>query len=142
MVAYIWPIALIVLSNIFYHIFAKSFPDSINPFAALSITYIVAAFASLAVYFFTREEHSGLFMEYAKTNWVPFAFGLSLLALEAGFIYTYQAGWKISTAYVVASVLLSVILIFVGYFLYKEPITWNKILGIAVCLLGLWIINK
>ena len=32
---------------------------------------------------------------------------------------------------------IAVILIFVGYMLYKEAITWNKIVGIIVCLTGL-----
>ena len=34
----IWPIALIVFSNIFYNICAKETPAGINPFAALSVT--------------------------------------------------------------------------------------------------------
>ncbi len=142
MIAYIWPIALIVLSNIFYNICAKSFPSGINPFAALTFTYLVAAFASFVIYFLTKDEKSGLLLEYAKTNWVPFAFGLCLLGLEAGFIYTYKAGWPISSAYIVTSAFLAILLIAVGYLLYKEPVSWNKIVGVVVCLLGLWIINR
>lgn len=142
MIAYIWPIALIVLSNLFYNICAKSFPSVMNPFAALTITYIVAAVASLVLYFLTREEKSALLLEYAKANWVPYAFGLCLLGLEAGFIYTYKAGWPISSAYIITSAFLAILLIVVGYLLYKEPISWNKIVGVAVCLLGLWIINS
>ena len=29
----------------------------------------------------------------------------------------------------------------IGYMLYKEAITWNKIVGILVCLAGLGLIN-
>jgi drug/metabolite transporter (DMT)-like permease len=142
MVAYIWPIALIVLSNLFYNICAKSFPYALNPFAALTITYVVAALLALIMYFLTKDEKSGLLLEYAKANWVPFVFGLCLLGLEAGFIYTFKAGWPISSAYIVTSAFLSILLIVVGFLLYKEPISWNKIVGVAVCLLGLWIINR
>ena len=35
----------------------------------------------------------------------------------------------------------TVILIFVGYLLYHEAITWNKIVGIIICLAGLVLIN-
>ena len=142
MVAYIWPIALIVLSNLFYNICAKSFPSALNPCAALTITYVVAALLALIMYFLTKDEKSGLLLEYAKANWVPFVFGLCLLGLEAGFIYTFKAGWPISSAYIVTSAFLSILLIVVGFLLYKEPISWNKIVGVAVCLLGLWIINR
>ena len=142
MVAYICPIALIVLSNLFYNICAKSFPSALNPFAALTITYVVAALLALIMYFLTKDEKSGLLLEYAKANWVPFVFGLCLLGLEAGFIYTFKAGWPISSAYIVTSAFLSILLIVVGFLLYKEPISWNKIVGVVVCLLGLWIINR
>ena len=44
-------------------------------------------------------------------------------------------------AQIVSSAVLAVILIFVGYLLYHEAITWNKIAGIIVCLAGLALIN-
>lgn len=33
-------------------------------------------------------------------------------------------------------------LIFVGYLLYHEAITWSKVIGIALCLVGLVFINR
>ena len=142
MAAYIWPVALVVLSNIFYNICAKSFPSALNPFAALTVTYVVAGLCAFVMYFLTKDEKSTLFFEYQKVNWVPFVFGLCLLGLEAGFIYTYKAGWPISTAFIVTSAFLSIFLILIGYLFYKEPVNWNKIAGIAVCLAGLWMINR
>ncbi len=141
MFSYVWPLALVVLANTFYNICAKSFPN-MNPFAALTVTYLVAAALSFVLYFFLKEDKSTLLLEYTKINWVPFAFGLALLGLEVGFIFTYKAGWPISTAYIVMSAFLAVILLGVGFALYKEPISLNKIIGIAVCLIGLWIINR
>ena len=63
------------------------------------------------------------------------------MGLEVGFIYAFRAGWQISMAQIVSSAVLAVILIFVGYLLYHEAITWNKLAGIAVCLAGLVLIN-
>lgn len=54
----------------------------------------------------------------------------------------YKAGWNISTAQIVQSVILAVVLIFVGCLLYKEIITVQKIVGILICLGGLYLINK
>lgn len=140
MFRYIWPLALVVLSNVFYQICTKSVPDAINPFASLTVTYLVGAAASLLMFFVTSRG-SSLFAEYGKINWASFVLGLSIIGLEVGFIYMYKAGWTISTAQVVQSAVLAIILIGVGYILYKEQITWNKIIGIAVCLAGLGILN-
>ena len=41
-----------------------------------------------------------------------------------------------------SNTLLAVILIFVGLIGYHEQISWSKILGVAICLVGLYFINK
>lgn len=140
MIAYIWPLALVVLSNVFYQICAKSVPDAMNPFASLTITYAIGALASLALYL-GLHKGGNLLSEYKNANWAPFVLGLSIVGLEVGYIFAYKAGWPVSTAQIVQAAILAVILIFVGYAFYKEAITWNKIAGIAVCLIGLGLIN-
>ena len=42
---------------------------------------------------------------------------------------------------IVQSAFLAIVLIFIGYFLYREAITWNKLIGVAICLIGLAFIN-
>ncbi len=51
MFSYIWPIALIVLSNTVYQICAKSVPEGMDPMASLTVTYLVAALASGILFF-------------------------------------------------------------------------------------------
>lgn len=86
--------------------------------------------------------HGGnLIKEYSKLNWAPFTMGLVVVGLETGFIYAYKAGWQVSTAFITQSSFLSAALIFVGYVLYHEPLTWNKLAGVGICLVGLFIIN-
>ena len=52
-----------------------------------------------------------------------------------------RTGWQVSVAQIVQACALAVILIFVGYLIYKEELTWNKVLGALVCLGGLVLIN-
>ena len=47
----------------------------------------------------------------------------------------------ISTTEIVQSSLLAIILIGVGRLFYHEAITWNRVLGVAICILGLAVIN-
>ncbi len=141
MFAYVWPIALAVLSNVLYHICAKSVPESMDPLASLTVTYLVAAAAS-AILYFVLNRGGNLAEEYSRLNWAPFVLGVVIIGLEIGFIYAYKAGWQVSTAAVVQSSFLAVALIFAGFLLYKEALTWNKLAGIAVCLAGIALINR
>ena len=140
MLSYIWPIALIVLSNTLYQICAKSVPEGMDPFASLTVTYLVAAAVS-GILYFVLGPHTGLLKEYGKLNWAPVVLGLVIVGLEAGYIFAFKAGWQVSTAQVVQAAVLAGVLLFVGYLLYHEALTWNKILGIGICLVGLVFIN-
>lgn len=137
---YVWPLALVVLSNTLYQVCTKSVPEKMNPFASLTVTYLIGAIVSVILYF-TLEKNANLLSEYRKLNWVPFALGISIVGLECGWIYSYKAGWQISTAQILQSAVLGIILIFIGFFGYNESLSWNKLLGIAFCMTGLVFIN-
>ncbi len=137
---YIWPIGLVVLSNVMYQLCAKAVPEGMDPFASLTITYAVGAVTS-AILFFVMNGGGDLLREYGKANGTPFLFGVVLVGLEVGWIFAYKAGWPVSTASVVQSAFLAVALIFVGWLLYHEALTWNKLVGVAICLVGLVFIN-
>ena len=141
MASYIGPVALVVLSNTLYQICAKSIPETVNPIASLTITYLTAAAASVVLYCVLNRDVN-LVQQWRQINWASIVLGLVLVGLEAGFIYAYQAGWQVSTAATVQSAFLAILLLAVGVALYHEAITWNKIVGVAVCLIGLAILNK
>lgn len=135
------PIAIIVVSNIFYHICSKSVPDGLNPFAALTVTYVIGAVAA-AIAFFVQNPGESLIQQYRQLNWSPFVLGLSIVGLEVGSIYMYKAGWNLSTGQLVHGAILAVCLIGIGCLFYHESISVAKVLGICACLLGLFLINK
>ena len=138
--SYIWPMALVVASNVFYQICTKSVPEEVDPFASLIVTYLVAAAAS-AVLYFALGSGGNLLKECGKLNWTAFVLGIVIIGLEAGWIYAYKAGWQVSTGFIVQSAILAGALLLVGYFLYHESLTWNKLAGVAICLVGLIFIN-
>ena len=140
MFSYIWPIALAILSNVLYHICAKTTPEGIHPFASLTATYLTGAALS-AVLYYVLAPQANLVKECSRLNWAPFALGIVIVGLEGGWLYAYKAGWQVNTGFIVQSAFVSVLLLFVGYFLYHEALSWNKLLGTAICLLGLVFIN-
>lgn len=138
--SYIWPMALLIASNTVYQICAKSVPKEINPFASLVVTYLVGAVASAVLYYVLGSDGS-LIKEYGKLNWAPVVLGIVIVGLEAGWIYAYKAGWQVSTGFIVQSAFLAMSLLLVGFFLFHESLTWNKLVGVAICLIGLVFIN-
>ena len=141
MFSYIWPLGLIILSNVFYHICTKSVSPKMDPFASLTVTYLIAAGFS-TLFYFVFNKGGNILGECKHINWAVVVLGICIIGLELGNICAYKAGWQISISSIVASAVLAIILIFVGFAFYKEAITLNKVIGIVICLVGLVFINK
>ena len=133
----LWPMLMVVGANTVYNICAKSVPDKLNSFAALTINYLVAAGLSLALFYLT----SGV-QEMVKTNWAPVVMGLTVVGLELGYIFIYRAGWKVSVASLVANIALACLLVVVGVLLYKEILTLRQVAGMGLCVAGLLLISR
>lgn len=118
----------------------KSMPGDVNPFAALMVTYLVAAVIS-AIIFVYMVGPSDVGVELSKINWTSVVLALAIVGLEVGYVFVYRAGWTVSTASVVANIWLACVLLFVGYFLYRENVSLNQIIGIMLCMFGLVLIN-
>jgi multidrug transporter EmrE-like cation transporter len=139
-----WPIALIVLSNICYHICSKQVPQALDPMASLTVTYAVGAVTALIMYFALNRGAgpSSLVREYSGVNWTSFVLGVAIVGLEVGCIYMYRAGWNINTGYMFESAIFAVALLFIGKFLFGEELSLTKIAGVGVCLAGLWLMKR
>lgn len=136
----LYPILIIVLSNVLYNVCTKSTPNEVNAFATLSVTYLVAAGVSFATFFITSK-NKNILTEFSKTNWTTFVLGFVIIGLELGYILAFRNGWKMNTASVTANITLAVALIFVSMIFYKESITLKQIAGIVLCGGGLVLIN-
>ena len=139
--SYIWPLALMIVSNTVYHVCAKSMPAKLDPLASLTVSYLLAAIFSAAAYFVINRGSADLLREYSGLNWVPFLLGLALVGMEAGSIYAYRAGWSVSTLQVTSAAGIAALLVFIGYLAYHEAITPSKLIGLACCIAGLYFLN-
>ena len=140
MVSFLWPMALLVLSNTVYQICAKSVPKAADPFACLTVTYLIGAAASAGLYLLLHRD-GNLLQEYGRMNWAPFVLGIVIVGLEVGWMYAYKAGWQVSTAFIVQSAVLAGTLLVVGTLLFREALSWNKVVGVVICLVGLIFLN-
>ena len=136
----LWPIALVVLANIFYNIITKSTPSDSNAMLSLTVTYLVAALCTFALYL--TGTHQGLAADMTKLNWTSFALGISIVGLEFGYIHVYRAGWNVNTAPLVANIALACALLFVGYLFFHETLSLRQLIGAVVCVGGLILITN
>ena len=136
-----WPIALAVVADVAYQVASKQTPATMNPFASLTLAYLVGAVASAALYFVTSSG-GNIFGEWKLANWTTIVLGLAIVGLEAGSIYMFRAGWDVSVGPMVKNAIIAIALLALGFLVYKEPVTGTKVAGIGLCLAGLWLINR
>lgn len=134
------PIFIIVASNCFYHICSKSTPSNLNAFGALMVTYLTASIVTAIILIYMVKPENVL-LELGKINWTSFVLGVAIVGLEAGYLFAYRAGGNVNTTPLIANTALAVALIFIGAVLYKEGISLKQIAGIALCLVGMIVIN-
>ncbi len=134
-------IILTVISTILYHLIQKATPVDVNPIISLFITYITAAAFCVILYPFFGKGLT-LSEQLHKINWATFALGAAVLGIEVGYLFAYRAGGNLSTTNLLASTLVSVTLLLIGYLYYLDHITPYKIVGILLCILGIFFINK
>lgn len=137
----IYPILMVVGANTIYNISCKSAPANINSFAFLTVTYVIATVSS-AVMFFLTSDSKQLLTELSKINWAAIALGIAIVGLEVGYIYVYRAGWKIGVASLVTNITLSCVLLAIGFFVYKDVISFRQLLGVCISAVGLFMLIK
>ena len=138
---YVTSIALIVGSNVFYNLLTKATPAGANPLAALVVTYLTAAAATFLL-LLAGSRGQGLGAAFRSVNWTSLALGLSIIGLEFGYIQAYRAGWNISVCSLAANITLAVLLLAIGVLFFRERLSGNQFFGAALCLIGLFFINR
>ena len=133
------PIVVVVLANVFYQISSKGINADQNAFMGLIVNYATALSAIILLFCLT--EHNSISAEISKTNWACILMGLSITAVEAGFVMIYRMGGQISTISLIVNILLAVVMLAVGVTFYSEVLTMQKIIGAVLCIIGIIVIS-
>jgi drug/metabolite transporter (DMT)-like permease len=129
-----------VASNVLYHIAQKLMPVAVSPALALFVTYLSAAAACvLLLPLFPLSAPIGASLR--QLNLSSFVLALAIVGLELGFLMAYRAGWSITTAGLISNTAVAVLLVPVGVGFFRERLTLVNAVGIAVCLVGLVLVN-
>jgi drug/metabolite transporter (DMT)-like permease len=137
---FLW-LSLAIVSTVAYHVVMKLTPAGVNPLLSLMVTYgAVAVLLGGALVlapgdFAWREEVRHL-------NWTAIALALAIIGLDLGFILLYRSGFEVSLGALVTQSAAAMLLVGIGVLVFREKLSLANGLGIALCLVGLWLVNR
>jgi drug/metabolite transporter (DMT)-like permease len=140
MTIFVGSMVLTVVCYLFYHLSSKSIPADLNPIVSLIVTYgvaLVVGLLLLPVYPSTTPVAKSLH----QVNWASVLMGLAIFGIEMGYLYAYRSGWHINVAGAVSNVAVAVLLVPVGFLLFKEGLTATKVVGLVLCIAGMIVVN-
>jgi uncharacterized membrane protein len=140
MILFYGSMVLTVVCYLFYHVSSKSVPTDLNPIVSLVVTYGIALMVALLLLpVFPRT--MGVQESFRKVNWASVVMGLAIFGIEMGYLYAYRSGWHINLAGVFSNVAVTVLLVPVGYMVFRDQLSMTKAFGILLCIAGMIVVN-
>lgn len=140
---YTFSMLLTVASNLGYHFCQKSIDSKVPPFLSLAVTYAVGFSATiLAMALVPSLNGVEGWKGISRIGWASYALGFALVGLELGFLLVYRAGWKLSLAALYSNIGVTLLLIPIGLYYYREELNTTRVAGIVCSLIGLWLLGK
>jgi uncharacterized membrane protein len=133
---YYFPLLTTTVAIVLAQFLQKTVPRHVHPLAALMVIYGVAFLVSLCGFLFIsgpRELGAAL----GQVSWVSYALGFVILGLESGSLLAYRFGWKVSTYSMVVNASSALLLMPMGWWVFREKLTFTHGLGALLCLAGL-----
>ena len=134
-------LTLAIVATVGYHLVLKVTPANVNPILSLAATYLVVAVALSTVYLLTPTATPA--REAVKLlNWTVFALAAAIIFLDVGFLMLYRSGFDVSLGQLVTQSAAALLLLGLGVVLFRERLNLANLAGIALCVVGLWLINR
>jgi drug/metabolite transporter (DMT)-like permease len=134
------PLALAVGGNVLYHFGQKTMPRDAPAIVATLVAYLVAGITCVAL-LPVFDPTLTLASARKALHWSPLLVGVGIVGVELGFLLAYRANWPISSASLVTTVLLTVVLVPAGALFFREGWSASRALGLVLCLAGLWLLK-
>jgi uncharacterized membrane protein YdcZ (DUF606 family) len=130
-----------VTGGVLYHVAQKSVPKQVSPFAAIIIAYAIGIVCCLiAMLFFPGERP--LLESWQGANWAVWLVGISATVIEVSILLAYRSGWIISVTSVIVNISVALVLLPVGFLIFRERVSWMNAAGIVFCLFGLYLLSR
>ncbi len=138
---YLASISLIVTSVLVYQIAQKNLPHDLNPWHALVVVYAVALGFCVLASLFDRSG-KGFLDAVRGVNWAVPLVGVAAVGIELGWILAFRAGWALNITGLVSNVTVAVLVAPIGLLFFKEKLSPQNLIGMALCLIGLSLVVR
>ena len=134
-------LSLAILCTVGYHLVLKVTPAGVNPLLSLMVTY---ALVTLLFGIVLLGAPGGFEWrhELRQLNWTALALAAVIVGLDVGFLYLYRGGFEVSLGALVTQSAAAMLLLVVGVALFREKLTAGNVVGLALCFVGLWLVNR
>jgi drug/metabolite transporter (DMT)-like permease len=134
-------LVLAVVSTFGYHLVIKLTPATVSPLVSLAVTYatVTVLFAAAAV---LAPDGAPLRESLRQVNWTALALAGTIVGLDLGFLLLYRSGFDLSLGQLVTQSVAALMLIIVGVAAFRERLSVANVAGIALCIVGLWLISR
>ncbi len=136
----VW-LVIAISCTVGYHLVLKLTPAGANPLLSLLVTYALVAAAFAAILVLSPGEFAWR-QEFTKLNWTALALALVIVGLDLGFLYLYRSGFEISLGALVTQSAAALLLLAIGVAVFREKLTTANVVGLALCLAGLWLVHR
>jgi multidrug transporter EmrE-like cation transporter len=133
-------LAIAIVSTVAYHVVLKVTPPAASPFLSLAVSYATGSLVFLVLY---AAMPGGVTLRAGleALNWTALALAASVVLLDLGFLCLYRSGFDISLGQLITQSAGALILLGVGVAYFQERLSALNVGGIALCIVGLWMIN-
>ncbi|MCK7614947.1 EamA family transporter [Roseibium sediminicola] len=132
--------ALAVVGTIGYHNFIKMIPATIDPIISVIAIYVFVMIISALIFpFFV--DRSAIADNIRMVNWTQFGVACAVVCMELGFLLMYRSGWDLSVGNVVTGVAINIVLLGIGFLLFKEALSPINVLGVLLSIVGVALIS-
>ncbi len=134
-------LSLAIACTVGYHLVLKLTPAGVNPLLSLLVTYalVTLLFGGLLL------ASPGGFEwkhEVRQLNWTAIALAFVIVGLDLGFLFLYRSGFAVSLGALVTQSAAAMLLLVIGVAVFREKLSVANGLGLALCLAGLWLVNR
>jgi uncharacterized membrane protein len=137
---YFW-LGLAVVGAAAYHVVLKLTPIGVNPYLSLAVTYAVVTLVFAGAYLVLPGPTTAR-VAIGQLNWTALVLGLVVVFLDLAFLMMYRGGFDVSLGQIVSQSGTALLLLLIGVAFFSEKISVAKVAGIALCIVGLWLISK
>lgn len=131
---YLSALVLAVVGSVIYSLSLKQVPQGVNPFFSLAVSYALALLVCLIGMQFSPGNRN-----LPVLNWSSSGIALGILGMELGMLLAYRAGWQMAVAGLSANVISTLVLLPLGFLLFREQPSLLRLGGAMLSLIGLWL---